>query len=120
MLRASVGGARDPDAAFLPEEDLVVRIRADIQRYLRITSEPLFARVYRMPHAGVLLEVGHLSLIEGAEARLNSLPGLFISSAGVRGVGIADCVGDARTQAAAAARFADRGKRRVYASAVGR
>jgi len=33
------------------------------------------------------------------------LAGLFVSAAGFRGVGIPDCVGDARTQAAKAAEY---------------
>lgn len=65
----------------------------------------MFSRVYRMPHAGVQLDVGHLNLIREAEERADRLPGLFISAAGFRGVGLADCVGDARTQAIAVARY---------------
>ena len=38
--------------------------------------------------------------------RLKGLPGRYISAAGVRGAGIADCVGDARAQASAAAGYA--------------
>jgi hypothetical protein len=59
-----------------------------------------------MPHAGVQLEVGRRNLITEAETRLKGLPGLYISAPGVRGVGIADCVGDARAQASAAAGYA--------------
>lgn len=105
LLRAAVGGARDPDVSSLSDAELVMRVRNDVGRYLQVSSEPVFARVYRMPHAGVQLEVGHLNLIKQAEGRADVLPGLFISAAGFRGVGIADCVGDARRQAIAAATY---------------
>ena len=121
LLRAAVGGARDPHAASLSEEDIVGRVRDDLRRYLQVSSAPIFTRVYRMPRAGVQLEVGHLNLMREAEARLEGLKGLFLSAAGLRGVGIADCVGDARTQAIAAADYVHtlRSKERTYASAAG-
>ena len=122
LIRASVGGARDPHAASLSDEDIVGRLRDDLRRYLQVSSAPLFTRVYRMPHAGVQLEVGHLNLMREVGARLEGLKGLFMSAAGLRGVGIGDCVGDARTQAIAAADYipAVRGKEMTYASAAGR
>jgi len=105
LLRASVGGARDPHATDWADADIIACVREDVRRYLQVSSAPVFSRVYRMPHAGVQLDVGHLSLIREAEARAARLPGLFISAAGFRGVGLADCVGDARTQAIAVARY---------------
>ena len=105
LLRASVGGARKPDAATWSSDVALVRVRHDLRRYLHITAPPVFTRVYRMPHAGVQLETGHLNVVARAQARLDELRGLFISASGVRGVGIADCVGDARAQASAVAEY---------------
>lgn len=118
LLRASVGGARHPHASSWSNADILSRVRDDVRRYLRITAQPVFARVYRMPHAGVQLDVGHLPLVERVQARLSALPGMFISAAGIRGVGIADCAADARAQATAAAEYV-RFKERHHASAVG-
>jgi oxygen-dependent protoporphyrinogen oxidase len=105
LLRASVGGARHPEVAAWSSEDALARVRRDLRRYLHITAQPVFARVYRMPHAGVQLETGHLNLIARAQTRLDELRGLFMSASGVRGVGIADCVSDARAQASAVAEY---------------
>jgi len=118
LLRASVGGARHPNAASWSSADLLIRVREDIRRYLGVASAPIFSRVYRMAHAGVQLEVGHLDLIKAVEAHLGGLPGLFVSAAGVRGVGIADCIGDARAQANGAAHYV-RCKERHHASVAG-
>jgi protoporphyrinogen/coproporphyrinogen III oxidase len=107
LLRAFLGGARDPEAMRLSDADVIARVCDDLRRYLQISSDPMIARVYRMPHAAVQLEVGHLDLLKGIETRLNRSAGLFISAAGFRGVGIADCVGDARLQAAAVASSCD-------------
>ena len=118
LLRASVGGARNPKAATWSSADLLIRVREDIRRYLGVTRAPVFSRVYRMPHAGVQLEVGHVDLMKDALTRLDASPGLFVSAAGVRGVGIADCVGDARAQAIRAADYVQL-KERHHASAAG-
>lgn len=105
LLRATVGGARNPSALSWPNEDLIARVRDDLRRYLGVSAAPLFTRAYRMPHAGVQMDVGHHHTMEKVQGRLDELHGLFVSAAGIRGVGIADCAGDARTQAAAAAEY---------------
>jgi oxygen-dependent protoporphyrinogen oxidase len=105
LLRGYLGGARDPGAIDLDDEKLIANVQADFRRFLGITSEPILARVFRWLHAGVQMEVGHRGLMDNIDERLGRLPGLFISSAGFRGVGIADCVADARKQAMAASRY---------------
>jgi oxygen-dependent protoporphyrinogen oxidase len=105
LLRASVGGARNPGAASWSTTDLVLRVRHDVRRYLGVSVAPVLSRVYRMPHAGVQLEVGHLDVVDKIQAHLEDLPGLFVSAAGVRGVGLADCVSDARAQATGVATY---------------
>lgn len=106
LLRAAVGGARHPNAASWSDTDVLTRVRDDVRRYLRVSGPPLFTRMYRMPHAGVQLETGHLNLIGDGLARVDRLPGLFVAAAGIRGVGLAACIGDARMQATAAAQYA--------------
>jgi oxygen-dependent protoporphyrinogen oxidase len=105
LLRAYLGGARDPTAIDLSDRELITRVQHDFRRFLKITAEPVLALVFRWPNAGVQLEVGHTDLIAMVEARLDRQPGLFLSAAGFRGVGIADCVADARRQAEAAAQY---------------
>ena len=117
LLRASAGGARNPSATSWSDTDLITRVREDLRRYLRLTGAPVFARVFRMPHGGVQMDVGHLRLIEQVQAHLHALPGVFMSAAGIRGVGIADCVDDARKQAAEVAEFVRFGEK-PYAGAV--
>ena len=105
LVRASVGGARNPAAPSWSNEDLIARVCDDLRRYLGISAAPMFTRAYRMPHAGVQMDVGHHEIVEKAQVRLNEVHGLFVSAAGIRGVGVADCVADARTQAIAAAEY---------------
>jgi oxygen-dependent protoporphyrinogen oxidase len=103
LLRAYLGGARDPGAIDLSSDALLARAQRDVARLLGVTGDPMLARVYRWPHANAQQEVGHLTLMGQIEDRLAAHEGLFISAAGFRGSGIADCVADGRRQAQAAA-----------------
>lgn len=60
---------------------------------------PTLARVYRLPLAMPQLEVGHLDRMAAIERRLTTLPGVFVSASGFRGVGLPDCIADAHTTA---------------------
>jgi oxygen-dependent protoporphyrinogen oxidase len=108
LLRAYLGGARDPGAIDLPSDVIVERAHRDAARLLGITGEPVLARVYRWPDASAQQEVGHLDLMRQIDDRLSAHVGLFISAAGFRGSGIADCVADGRQQAAAVAAARER------------
>ena len=105
LLRAFLGGARDAGAIDRSDTELIGSVRDDFRRYPADYRSTQVARVFRWPHAGPQLDVGHLELMDGVSARLHDTPGLFLSAAGFRGVGIADCVADARAQAAAAAAY---------------
>ena len=103
LLRAYLGGARDPGAIDLPDATILRRAHGDVSRLLGIAGEPMLARVYRWRDANAQQEVGHPALMARIEDHLIAHPGLFVSAAGFRGSGIADCVADGRRQAALAA-----------------
>jgi oxygen-dependent protoporphyrinogen oxidase len=105
LLRAFIGGTRDPEAASLPDDDLVGTAVRDIAHVLGIATPPLFARVYRWRHAGAQHLVGHLAQLDRLEARLAVLGGLFVAGSGFRAIGIPDCIADGRAAAVAAARL---------------
>jgi oxygen-dependent protoporphyrinogen oxidase len=66
---------------------------------LGITGEPQLARVYRWERANAQHDVGHLERVAAIDRRLAAQPGLFLTGSGFRGVGIPDCVADARATA---------------------
>jgi oxygen-dependent protoporphyrinogen oxidase len=103
LLRAFLGGALHPQAIDLDDDVLTQRVLADVGRLLDVSADPELLRVYRWRDATPQLEVGHLDLMAEIERRLTVNPGLFVSASGFRGTGIADCVADARRQAARAA-----------------
>lgn len=105
LLRAFLGGARDPDLLNHTDAGLAAAARRDLTSILGIRGEPLFTRVYRWHRASPQQEVGHLELMNDIDRELAGRPGLFISATGFRGVGIPDCIADARATAAAAAEY---------------
>jgi oxygen-dependent protoporphyrinogen oxidase len=111
LLRAFVGGARDPQAITLSDDELVGIARRDLARVLGIHGDPVFARVYRWHDASPQLIVGHTDRIGEVERRLRRHAGLFVAGRGFRAVGIPDCVADARRVASAAAEFLVRSHR---------
>jgi oxygen-dependent protoporphyrinogen oxidase len=99
LMRAFVGGARDPDAIAKRDDELVDVAMAALRPVLGITGDPTFTRVYRFERKSAQHDVGHLDRMAAIERRLASNPGVFITGSGFRGVGIPDCVADARATA---------------------
>jgi len=104
LLRAFIGGAHDPDAVAIADDDLIAIVRRDLTSVLGMTAVPSLARVYRWPRAGAQHLVGHLTRVERIERRLAGYGGLFVAGSGFRAVGIPDCIADARRVAAEATR----------------
>jgi oxygen-dependent protoporphyrinogen oxidase len=105
LIRAFLGGARDPRVLAKSDQELINIAIDDLTRVLDIRGVPTFARVYRWHRASPQQEVGHAELMGRIEKGLERHPGLFVSAAGFRGVGIPDCVADARATAERAAAF---------------
>ena len=106
LLRAFVGGTRDPGVLDLADAELVALVRREMGPLLGLRGSPVLERVYRWPRATPQMEVGHLARMARLEAILAGLPGVFLTGAGLRGTGLPDTIGDAQRAAAAAAAFA--------------
>jgi oxygen-dependent protoporphyrinogen oxidase len=105
LLRAFVGGTRDPEALDRSESALVAQALAALNPLLEIRARPLFARVYRFERANAQHEVGHLARVAAIDRALTHHPGLFLTGSGFRGVGIPDCIADGRATARKAAEW---------------
>lgn len=103
LIRVFIGGAADPEAAKLPDDDLVSIAVRDLAPVLGIRTPPELTRVYRWHDAGAQHNVGQLDRVQRIEGRLVTTPGIVVAGSGFRSVGIPDCVADGRSAAAAAA-----------------
>ena len=99
LLRAFVGGARDPHALERSDEELVREALTALTPLLGIGAPPLLSRVYRWERANAQHEVGHLERMAAIESRLARHAGLYVTGSGFRGTGIPDCIADGRATA---------------------
>jgi len=97
LLRCFFGGAFDPDALELEDAALVAIAREELRSILGIETAPLLHRVFRWPAANPVYEVGHLDRVAAILERLP--PGLKLTGASYRGIGLPDCIADARRAA---------------------
>lgn len=96
LLRAFLGGARDPGALERTDAELVEISRRAMAPLLGIAGKPLLTRVYRWERANAQHEVGHLERLGRLDAALAGHPGMALTGSAYRGVGIPDVVADAR------------------------
>ncbi|MBN2719492.1 MAG: protoporphyrinogen oxidase [Proteobacteria bacterium] len=97
LIRAMVGGAQDPETPTLPEDVLLDFTLKNLARTMGLSAKPVFHALFRWEKAIPLYTVGHLERLERTESHLP--PGIFLTGNAYRGVGINDCVRDARTTA---------------------
>ena len=105
LLRTIVGGGILPEAATLPDDLLVARVRAHLERCLGPAhGQPSFLKIIRHPLGIPQLEVGHrkkVAAARGAEARHW---GLILLGNHLDGLGVKDCVRAGEVAAARALR----------------
>ena len=105
LIRVFIGGAADPQAVNLTDDELVAIAVRDISGVLSIRTPPELSRVYRWHDAGAQHDVGHLDRVQQIESRLAGSPGIVVAGSGFRSVGIPDCIADGRAAAAATASY---------------
>lgn len=99
LFRVSLGRPGQADASQASDEDIGARAHEVLARMLGIVEPPVVTRVQRWRHAIPQFDVGHLDRMAAIDARLGQHPGLYLSAAGFRGIGLPDCIADARRTA---------------------
>ena len=98
LLRVSVGHGRDQLTPSLPDDELVERVRADLQTAIGLGAEPTDVRISRWERAFPQYVVGHLDRLHQIEGQLNP-DGVFLAGMGYRGIGIPACIDQGRSAA---------------------
>ena len=109
LLRGFLGGGRDPDRFHQSDDDLVRLAQGALADTLGIDGDPVLTRLSRYSRQSPQYEVGHLKRVASIDARLSTVPGLFLAGSGFRAIGIPDCVADGRAAAARVAAFLSAG-----------
>lgn len=104
LLRCYVGRSDDEQNVQLPDDALTELVRKDLREIMGITAVPLFTEITRLEHSMPQYPVGHPANIAGLRSELaDKLPGVYAFGAGYDGIGMPDCIKQAKETAERAA-----------------
>jgi oxygen-dependent protoporphyrinogen oxidase len=95
LIRAMIGGAHDPNAVRLSDEQMLATVEHELRLAMHLKLEPLWGRVIRHPLGIPQYTRGHLDRLAEIDRRLAAWPGLFLAGNAYRGPSINSCVADA-------------------------
>lgn len=103
LIRCMVGRRGDDRWLSMDDDTLVRRVHDELVESMSMTQGPIHQSIQRWPQAMPQYLVGHQGRLDALGAALSGLPGVYLTGAAYRGVGIASCVADAGRIAAAVA-----------------
>ncbi len=92
QLRTMVGGDGDHESIALSDDELVTRVREDLDDILGISGEPEVVKVYRWKRGIPQFHIGHTARLRTIEAELSNLQDLHVTGNAYYGIGLNDCV----------------------------
>lgn len=95
LLTLFIGGARNPEAARLPEAEMVSLAHSELQKILGVSSEPQLIAITRWERAIPQYNLGHAARVRRIEALLKNTPGLHLIGNYLHGVSTGDCIKEA-------------------------
>jgi protoporphyrinogen/coproporphyrinogen III oxidase len=110
LIRLFFGGARSPHMMELDDAEIEGAARQELHDLMGLDATPRFHRVFRWWHAQPQYDVGHLERMAKIERSLP--PNIHLAGTAYHGVGIPDCVQQARRVAEAMRRRGDEATRR--------
>jgi oxygen-dependent protoporphyrinogen oxidase len=99
LIRCMVGRRGDRRWLDLDDQTLVARVHDELVEAMGLTAAPDHQSIQRWPQAMPQYLVGHQDRIDALSAAIHHLPGLHLTGAAYRGVGLASCVADAKRTA---------------------
>ncbi len=97
LLRTYLGGSYFPHIERCLDSELAALSHRNLTKLLKIQGEPLAVHVARSNATMPVYQVGHLARIARVEEGLREFSGLTLIGSYLRGVGIPDCIGLARS-----------------------
>lgn len=94
LVRCYIGGVGREDILQLDDDVLATKVREELAAVCGIGVEPSYTEVNRWWKAMPQYTLGHLDRLVQLEAAVSRYPGLVLTGAGYRGVGIPDCIRD--------------------------
>jgi oxygen-dependent protoporphyrinogen oxidase len=92
LLRVFLGGAKRPELAEMPDEELLPLVLGQLDRLLGARGQPVFSWIAHWPGTMPQYHVGHKGVVEQIRARVETLPGIALAGNYLQGVGIPHCI----------------------------
>ena len=100
LLRCYVGRLGEEDSTKLDDDTLIKLVLEDLHTTMGIDAPPLFTEVTRWPKSMPQYPIGHLQHIQQLRQQLaHCLPHVHVCGAGYEGVGLPDCIKQAKQMA---------------------
>jgi len=99
LVRSLAGGMRDPGFLDLSDDEAVAAVRRDLETSLGLDAEPTMTHVVSWPRGIPQYTLGHRERVAVATEAVAEVPGLALTGNAYRGIGLNDCVRDARAVA---------------------
>lgn len=99
-----IGGATDPEAIKLGDEELIRIVHDDLGKVLGVSGEPRRLPITRYERAIPQYTLGHAARVERIEAMLRDISGLWLAGNYLRGISLGDCIKNAERVAVEIAR----------------
>ena len=96
ILRVSVGHDTDPEPVSWDDDRILAAVLADLDATVGVRGEPTEVRICRYVDGLPQYAVGHLDLCDRIDSELASTPGLLVTGAAFRGLGIPACIRQGR------------------------
>jgi protoporphyrinogen/coproporphyrinogen III oxidase len=96
LLRAICGGEMDPEFIKLNQDESLQIVRHDLRVTMGITAEPVFTEQVSWPKGIPQYYLGHSQNVSAIMQSLESYKGLYLTGNAFYGVGVNDCVRDAK------------------------
>ncbi len=95
LLTAYVGGARQPELAQLPRDELIAMVKAEAASLLGASGEPVFESLRYWRQSLPQPDLGHSLRIDALSALEGEYPGLVVTGNYVSGVSTSACIDSA-------------------------
>jgi len=99
LIRCMVGRRGDTRWLSMDDQALVSGVHDELVEAMGLTAGPIHQSIQRWPNGMPQYVVGHQNRLDAMKASLSRLPGLYLTGAAFRGVGLASCVADAERTA---------------------
>ena len=92
LIRVFAGGARYPELAVMPDEQLVPLLLKELKKIIKIEGEPIFTTAAHWANTMPQYNVGHRERIREIESLVSAEPSFALAGNAFQGVGIPNCI----------------------------